>query len=110
MRKGYQAGRKKQSGFESTWIQDLHRTPYWNPVPNVDLMLALTQYPSMKIFIPDTRQRLAAEMEELIKRQRDALQASSLPRMTSREAEAYDERQKRIRDLFEALNRLRTAA
>ena len=64
----------------------------------------------MKIFIPDTRQKLAAEMEELIKRQGDALQSTSLPRMTAREAEAYDERQKRIRDLFEALNRFRTAA
>jgi hypothetical protein len=61
---------------------------------------------SMKIFIPDTRERLTAKMEELIKQQRDALQS----RMTASEAEAYDERQKRIRDLFAALNRFRNTA
>jgi vacuolar-type H+-ATPase subunit D/Vma8 len=69
-------------------------------------MLALTQYPSMRIFIPDTRERLTAEMEELIKQQRDALQS----RMTDKESEAYDKRQQRIRELFEALNRFRAAA
>jgi hypothetical protein len=64
----------------------------------------------MKIFRPDTRVRLTAEMEELIKQQGDALHATSLSRVTAKEAEAYDERQQRIRNLFEALNRFRTAA
>ena len=58
----------------------------------------------------DSREKLARELAELIKQQRDALEATSLFRVTAEEASAYDERHERIAELTQALDMLNIAA
>jgi hypothetical protein len=60
--------------------------------------------------IQDSREKLARELAELIKQQRDALEAASLFRVTAEEASAYDERHERIAKLTQVLDMLKIAA
>ena len=57
----------------------------------------------MKDPTQDSREKLARELAELIKQQRDALEAASLFRVTAEEARAYDERHERIAELTHEL-------
>ena len=64
----------------------------------------------MKNVSPEEHQKLADELAELVRQQRDALKSASLFRTTAEEARAYDKRHERIAMLAEALAQFDRAA